>query len=114
MPEDVPEPIGPTLTQLLDDTLRPLFGDNLAAYHAEVERHDAEKYDFTDAATTDASRAEAERLGLGKYFDEHSGWTGTISIVDGSTKEVAASIHGSRDFAEYRAAIDAALQNARR
>ena len=65
--------------------------------------------DFTDAKTTEASRAEAERLGLGQYFEEHSGWTGTISIVDGTTRKVGASIHGSRDFAEYRTAIDAAL-----
>jgi thiol-disulfide isomerase/thioredoxin len=71
-------------------------------------------FDFTDDDTTDASRAEAERLGLGKYFEEHSGWTGTISIVDGSTREVTASIHGSRDFTDYRVAIDSALQNARR
>ncbi|HEX5049077.1 MAG TPA: thioredoxin family protein [Gammaproteobacteria bacterium] len=68
--------------------------------------------DFTDETTTDASRAEAERLGLGSYFEDHSGWTGTISIVDGSTKEVTADIHGSRDFAEYRAAIDGALARA--
>jgi thiol-disulfide isomerase/thioredoxin len=73
------------------------------------ERANLVVLDFTDDETTDASRAEAERLGLGHYFEEHSGWTGTISIVDGTTKKVSASIHGSRDFAEYRTAIDAAL-----
>lgn len=45
-----PQPIGPTLTQLLDDALRPLFGDNLAAYHAEVERHQAEAAELIDRA----------------------------------------------------------------
>jgi hypothetical protein len=30
-------------------------------------------------------------------------------VLDARTKEVTASINGSRDFAEYRTAIDAAL-----
>jgi hypothetical protein len=66
-------------------------------------------FDFTNQATTDSSRVEAGRLGLGKVFDEIAGETGTILVVDGRTKDVTASIHGGRDFAEYRAAIDAAL-----
>jgi hypothetical protein len=69
-------------------------------------------FDFTNQATTDASRAEAGRLGFGKAFDENAGWTGTILVLDGRTKDVTASIHGSRDFSEYRAAIDAALRGA--
>jgi hypothetical protein len=69
-------------------------------------------FDFTNQATTDASRAEAGRLGLGKVFDENAGSTGTILVLDGRTKDVTASIHGGRDVAEYRAAIDAALRGA--
>jgi thiol-disulfide isomerase/thioredoxin len=65
--------------------------------------------DFTNQANTDASQAEAKRLGLEKVFDEYAGWTGTVLVLDGHTKEVTASINGSRDFAEYRAAIDTAL-----
>jgi hypothetical protein len=65
--------------------------------------------DFTNQATTDASRVEATRLGLREFFDEHEGETGTIAVLDGRTKKVTASIHGSRDYDEYRAAIDAAL-----
>jgi hypothetical protein len=52
----------------------------------------------------------AKRLGLEKFFDENFGWTGTISVLDGRTKKVTTSIHGSRDFDEYRAAIDASLK----
>jgi thiol-disulfide isomerase/thioredoxin len=69
-------------------------------------------FDFTNQATTDTSRVEAKRLGLEKFFDEIAGGTGTIAVLDGRTKEVTASIHGGRDFAEYRAAIDAALRAA--
>ena len=66
--------------------------------------------DFTNQANTDRSRAEAKRLGLETFFDEYAGATGTIVVLDGRTKEVTASINGSRNFAEYRAAIDAVLK----
>jgi hypothetical protein len=70
--------------------------------------------DVTNQATTDASRAEAKRLGLEQFFDEYSGGTGTILVLDGRTRLVTASISGSRDFAEYRAAIDATLRGTHR
>ena len=70
-------------------------------------------FDFTNDATTLATRAEAKRLGLEKAFDENAGSTGTILILDGRTREVTTSIHGSRDFAEYRSAIDASLASGR-
>jgi hypothetical protein len=64
--------------------------------------------DFTSDATTAASRAEATRLGLGAFFDEYEGVTGPVAVLDSRTREVTAFISG-RDFAEYRAAIDARL-----
>jgi thiol-disulfide isomerase/thioredoxin len=65
--------------------------------------------DFTNEANTEASRIEATRLGLDEFFKEYSGATGTIVVLDGRTKQVTASFNGSRGFAEYRTAIDAAL-----
>jgi thiol-disulfide isomerase/thioredoxin len=65
--------------------------------------------DFTNDANTDASRREATRLGLEKLYEEYGGATGTVVILDGR-KQVMASINGSRDFTEYRTAIDAALK----
>jgi len=67
--------------------------------------------DFTNQADTDASRAEARRLGLDTFFDEYAGATGTVVVLDGRTKEVTASINGSRDFADYRAAINATIED---
>jgi hypothetical protein len=67
-------------------------------------------FDFTNQATTDLSRAEARRLGLEKFFDEHAGTTGTIAVLDGRTKEETASVHGIKGFDEYRAAIDAGFR----
>jgi thiol-disulfide isomerase/thioredoxin len=69
--------------------------------------------DFTNDANSEASRAEAARLGLEEFFADYGGATGTIVVLDGRTKEVRASINGSRDFSDYRAAIDAALAGAR-
>jgi thiol-disulfide isomerase/thioredoxin len=90
---------------------KPMWHDIEAAYASRVN---LVVFDFTDEETTAATRAEAERIGLGEFFDEHSGWTGTIAVVDARTKQATAEIHGSRDFAEYRAAIDAALAGAAR
>jgi thiol-disulfide isomerase/thioredoxin len=71
-------------------------------------------FDFTNDATTAASRAEADRLGLGDVFEEAGFATGPILVLDGRTKDVVAWINGSRDFADYRAAIDSALAAAGR
>ena len=66
-------------------------------------------FDFTDDTTTAATRAEAQRLGLGAVLEEAGFATGTILVLDGRSKEIVAWINGSRDFADYRAGIDAAL-----
>jgi len=81
---------------------------------SEVERSYAGRvrlvvFDFTNDATTAASRAEAKRLGLAEFFAESGFATGPIVVLDGRTKDVLAWINGSRDVAEYAAAIDAAL-----
>lgn len=70
-------------------------------------------FDFTNETTTRASEVEARRLGLGALFDEYVGETGTILVLNGSSKEVIGDLHGERDFELYRAAIDKALQSSR-
>jgi thiol-disulfide isomerase/thioredoxin len=65
--------------------------------------------DFTDDATTEASRKEAQRLGLDRFFEEYSGATGIVVVLHPRTKDVAAELTFSRELPEYRAAIDAAL-----
>ena len=71
-------------------------------------------FDFTNETTTAASRAEAERLGLEETFEDAGFATGPILVLDGRSKEVLAWISGSRDFEDYRAAIDSALASAAR
>lgn len=65
--------------------------------------------DFTDEARIQASRAEARRLGLEDLLDDYEGVSGAVLILDGRTREVLADIDGSRNFEDYRVAIDAAL-----
>ena len=58
---------------------------------SEIEQHYAGRvrlavFDFTDEATTAATRSEAERLGLGAVLEEAGFATGTILVLDGRTQ----------------------------
>jgi thiol-disulfide isomerase/thioredoxin len=68
--------------------------------------------DFTNAETTVASRAEAKRLGLEGFLEQRAGSPGSVVIIDGPSKAVRREIDGRHDFADYRAAIEAALASA--
>ncbi|MEO7191938.1 MAG: thioredoxin family protein [Vicinamibacterales bacterium] len=67
-------------------------------------------FDFTSAATTAASRTEAERLGLAPVFDEYEGETGSVLIVNGTSRQVTQRLHGNRDLNDYNVAVDTVLQ----
>jgi hypothetical protein len=45
-----PTPLAPALQQAMDEALRPLFGENLPAYYAEVGRYDTEIRDIIERA----------------------------------------------------------------
>ncbi|MDX1561614.1 MAG: thioredoxin domain-containing protein [Gammaproteobacteria bacterium] len=81
---------------------------------AEIEEHYADRanllvIDSTNAATSQASATEAERLGLGDLSNRYYGATGIVVVLDGRTRDVVAEIAGNRSFDDYRAAIDAVL-----
>ena len=65
-------------------------------------------FDFTNEKTTEASRADAKRLGLEKFFDENGGVSGVVYVLDGRTKEVRAELVGEHNAAAYGRAIEAA------
>jgi thiol-disulfide isomerase/thioredoxin len=65
-------------------------------------------FDFTNDETTATAAVEARRLGLERMFDEYSGATGFVVVLDGRTREVTSEV-GGRDFEAYRAAIDTAI-----
>ena len=66
-------------------------------------------FDFTDEASTAASRAEARRLGLGAFFEEYVGMSGAIAVIDGGSRATRALIGGRQEPGTYRAAIEASL-----
>jgi thiol-disulfide isomerase/thioredoxin len=81
---------------------------------AYANRVDLVVFDFTSDETTAAARAEAQRLGLERLFDEYFGTTGSVFVLDGRSRNVRNELHGDRNFGEYRTAIDAALRDAGR
>jgi hypothetical protein len=66
-------------------------------------------FDFTTDRTTDASRVEARRLGLDAVFSDYEGATGTVLVLDGTSKEIKHSLHGNLAAEEYRRAIEETL-----
>jgi thiol-disulfide isomerase/thioredoxin len=65
-------------------------------------------FDFTDEATTAATRMQAERLGLAAVLEEVGFVTGPVVVLDGRSKNIVAWLD-SRDFTDYRDAIDSAI-----
>ena len=89
---------------------RHVVADRADAYAGRVR---LAVFDFTDEATIAASsRRSRSGSGSARVLEEAGFATGTILVLDGRTKEIVAWINGSRDFADYRAAIDAALADA--
>ena len=62
--------------------------------------------DVTDREAVDDSTREAARLGLGPFFDSHKGQTGTIALLDGTTRESLAVFRGEMDIARYQTVLD--------
>ena len=61
--------------------------------------------DVTDRKAVAASTAEADRLGIRGFFDQYKGRTGTVGVLDGSTRETVAVLKGEMDVAVYEKAI---------
>ena len=64
--------------------------------------------DVSDRAAAKRSLAEAERLGLGEFFLEYRGSTGTIGVIDGNTFKPVAIMRGESDFSKYQEAVEKA------
>lgn len=61
--------------------------------------------DVTNQESTARAAREAESLGLGDFFDAHKSQTGTIALIDASTKQPLDVFKGELDFAKYQAAL---------
>lgn len=69
------------------------------------------QFDMTNAQTAAASEAEAERLGLGKFFDATKTATSTVAVIDPKSGRVYHMFYNDGQLADYQKAIDAAIIN---
>ena len=89
----------------------------LASTWAQIERELDDRarivlFDVTDRARLERSRSEAQRLGLGDFFESHKGSTGVIAVLDGNTREPLTIRRGDASFGIYREAVDRAISGA--
>lgn len=64
--------------------------------------------DVTDQESVARSTLEADRLGLRTFFDRYKSQTGTVGVLDGTTREPLTILKGETDTAPYVAAVAAA------
>ena len=64
--------------------------------------------DVTDGDATAAATAEADRLGIRTFFDEHKGKTGTVGVLSGSDRAVVGVFKGELDPAAYESLLERA------
>ncbi len=64
--------------------------------------------DVTDRGSYNASMARAEELGIGDFFMEYRGQTGTVAVIDRKTLEPVSILRAERNLAKYQEAIDKA------
>lgn len=68
------------------------------------------KLDVSDRVAYEESVAEADRLGISKFFQDYRRRTGVIAILDCNTREPLVVFGGERDFDKYRDAVQKASQ----
>ncbi len=77
----------------------------------EAEHGDSVQFvvlDVTDRDATESARREAERLGITGFYDQYKAKTGTVAVVNGSTRKTVRVMYGELDASKYRPAIEAA------
>lgn len=89
----------------------------LASTWAQIERDlggraRVVRFDVTDRASLDRSRAEAQRLGLTDFFESFKGRTGVIAVLDGASGEPLEIRQGDANFGTYAEAVEKAIARA--
>lgn len=73
-----------------------------------ADRVNIVEFDVSDRVAFEASRADADRLGLGEFFREYRSRTGTIAVLDCKSREPVAIMTGEVDLSKYLDAISKA------
>lgn len=68
------------------------------------------QFDVTNAKTAAASQAQAQKLGLEKFYDASKAATSTVAVIDPKDGRVYATFYNDSAAGDYASAIDAALK----
>jgi thiol-disulfide isomerase/thioredoxin len=68
------------------------------------------QFNVTNAKTAAASQAEAQKLGLEKFYDAAKAATSTVAVIDPKDGKVYATFYNDSKIGDYQRAIDAALK----
>ena len=68
------------------------------------------QFDETNAKTAAASQAEAQKLGLEKFYDAAKTATSTVAVIEPMDGKVYATFYNDSTLGDYKMAIDDALK----
>jgi thiol-disulfide isomerase/thioredoxin len=68
------------------------------------------QFDVTNAKTAAASQAQAEKLGLTKFYDAAKAATSTVAVIDPKDGKVYATLYNDSTPGDYKSVIDTALK----
>jgi len=78
--------------------------------HAYAGRINFVQFDVTNATTAAASQAQAQKLGLAKFYDASKAATSTVAVIDPKDGKVYATFYNDNTSGDYKSVIDAALK----
>lgn len=68
------------------------------------------QFDVTNAKTAAASQAEAQKLGLEKFYNAAKAATSAVAVIDPKDGKIGATFYNDSSIGDYERAIDAALK----
>lgn len=87
---------------------------NVAPTLSKLKQKYSEKVNFivldvTDRGTLKNTKAEAEKLGLGKFLADNKSKTSTVAIVDPATGDILAMYYNNANEADYTKVLESFL-----
>lgn len=68
------------------------------------------QFDLTNAKTAQASQAQAEALGLEKFYEATKAATSTVAVIGPKDGKIYAMFYNDSSISDYKAAVDVALR----
>ena len=67
------------------------------------------QFDLTNANTAATSQAEAQKLGLGKFYDASKAATSTVAVIDPKDGKIYATLYNDNSLEDYKRAVNEVL-----